>query len=219
MLIRSSILTGRHIFIYFAFISETSATYCRLCSAVLVLTVALCLEQWIYSQNYNTGRCNLRIYLSKQLLRMGQKSPFTPSFFSFVNKKRVPLYSLFCLHKRKYPGIRSLTLHKVKCVLRQKKRTVTTNVFCFCRLLKEQDTMLSWSASFEPGLIPRTVSKVVKDMWVVLWKSCAKIWEDGSRMNKNLVYSDEGSENPFLVSEAEQVLPYKKLQNLSILQS
>lgn len=87
MLIRSSILTGRHIFIYFAFISETSATYCRLCSAVLVLTVALCPEQWIYSQNYNTGRCNLRIYLSKQLLRMGQKSPFTPIFFHLLIKK------------------------------------------------------------------------------------------------------------------------------------
>lgn len=44
MLIRASILIGSHIFIYFAFISETTAIYCRLCSAVLpVLTMALCI--------------------------------------------------------------------------------------------------------------------------------------------------------------------------------
>lgn len=39
-------------------------------------------------------------------------------------------------------------------------------------------------------------------------------------MSKNLVYSDERSENSFPVSEVEQVLPpYKKSQNLRILQS
>lgn len=95
VLIRSSILTGRHIFNYFAFIYETSATYCRMCSVVLaVLTMALCLEQWIYSQNYNTGRCNLRIYLSKNSCLEWVRSHPLFQVFSFINKKRLPLYSL-----------------------------------------------------------------------------------------------------------------------------
>lgn len=119
MSIRSSILTGRHIFIYFAFIS---ATYCKMCSVVLVvLTMVLCLEQWIYSQNYNTGRCNLRIYLSKYSCLERVRSHPLFQVFSLINKNRLPLYSLFCLHKRKYSGIKSLVLHKAKCVLRQKE--------------------------------------------------------------------------------------------------
>lgn len=54
--------------------------------------------------------------------------------------------------------------------------------------------------------------KAFRELW--------KIWEEGSYMSKNLVYSDERSENSFPVSEVEQVLPpYKKSQNLRILQS
>lgn len=54
--------------------------------------------------------------------------------------------------------------------------------------------------------------KAFRELW--------KIREDGSHMNKNLVYSDERSENSFPVSEVEQVLPpYKNSQKPSILRS
>lgn len=142
MLTRCSILTGRHIFIYFAFISETSATYCRMCSVVLaVLTVALCLEQWIYSLNDNTGRFNLIIYLSKYSCLERVRSNPLFQVFSLINKNRLLLYSLFCLHKRKYSGIKSLTLHKAYL---DKRRELWLLMFSvFYRLLKEQHSMVS----------------------------------------------------------------------------